>query len=570
MVKKRSDKLVDNEDIVNTRRSTRRSKNRVQEYESESDDVDYTPKKRGRRQESNDDLDEDDLDEDDYDEYDDPMTNGRFIVPDTYVEYADGRIEYDPSNGKDNNDRRYKWIRDVDDETYKKYESEYNKIIDNYNERDITISDILKSNLSHQKKYECYELLVVLNSMRRLEGESEHYMNLRQHLYQMVKKSVPFTQQENNELDKFNELLRHEDDLLHKIIRSKHTDEIKLKLIDKYHKIKNCAEDDESRVKGEEWISTCLNLPTDIIELTSLYKDCASMLVELGKNLDEGIYGQRSVKERIMEIMAAMWTNSKRSRNCIVFLGSPGVGKTELARLLANSIGLPFYQISFGGAHDSSVLKGHSYTYIGSKPGEMAEALISMGVKNGILFLDELDKIIATPHGQEVVNTLLHILDYTQNSEFKDNYLHGIPIDLSKLIIIVSINNLGAIDSILKDRLPIVSFNDYTIEDKIHIGTEYLIPRILKNLNMNSSSIKYDKSSVSYIIEKSKIPEAGVRQLERNLSTIFERINLLIQLNKDKSKRMKMSYDIPKFKIPITLNKETIDVLFEEYRKEQA
>lgn len=570
MVKKRSNKQVDDEDIVNTRRSTRRSKNRVEVYESESDDVDYAPKKRGRKHESEDELDDEDEYEDDYNEYNDPMTNGRFIVPDTYVEYADGRIEYDPSNGKDKSGRRYKWIQGVDDETYKKYEAEYNKIVDYYNERDITIADILKSNLPHQKKCECYELLVVLNSMRRLEGETEHYMNLRRYLHQIVKKSIPLTQHENDELDRFNELLRHEEDLLHRIIKSKHSDEIKMKLIGKYQMIKNCAEDDESRIKGEEWITTCLNLPTDIIELTSLYKDCASMLVELSRNLDAGIYGQRSVKERIMEIMAAMWSNPSRSRNCIVFLGSPGVGKTELARLLANSIGLPFYQISFGGAHDSSVLKGHSYTYIGSKPGEMAEALISMGVKNGILFLDELDKIIATPHGQEVVNTLLHILDYTQNSEFKDNYLHGIPIDLSKLIIIVSVNNLNAIDSILKDRLPIVSFNDYSIDDKIHIGTEYLIPRILKNLNLNSSSIKYDPSSVSYIIEKSRIPEAGVRQLERNLSTIFERINLLTQLNRDKSKRMKMSYDIPKFKLPITLNKETIDVLFEEYRKEQA
>jgi len=251
----------------------------------------------------------------------------------------------------------------------------------------------------------------------------------------------------------------------------------------------------------------------------------------------------------------------------MVFLGNPGVGKTALAKLLAESIDLPFYQISFGGAHDSSILKGHSYTYIGSKPGEMAEALISMGVKNGVLFLDELDKIDSF-RGQEVINTLLHILDYTQNSEFKDNYLHGIPIDLSKLIIVVSINDLNSINSILKDRLPIVTFKDYDISDKINIGTNYLIPRVLKNLNMHSSKIKYDETSVAYIIEKSQVQEAGVRQLERNISTILERINVLIQINgNDKSnKRIKISYNIPKFKLPLVLNRQVIDILFEEYR----
>jgi ATP-dependent Lon protease len=109
------------------------------------------------------------------------------------------------------------------------------------------------------------------------------------------------------------------------------------------------------------------------------------------------------------------------------FVGQPGTGKTYLARHLAKAIGIPFYQISFGGVKDASFFKGHGYTYVGSGPGEISKALISMGSKNGILFLDELDKIRNTPQGTEVASALLHILDYAQNHEFKDTYLSGIP-----------------------------------------------------------------------------------------------------------------------------------------------
>lgn len=575
MVKTRnSDKLVD-DDVKNIRRSKRRE-NKIKKDESESNsEIEYVSKKRTRNYKyhtnnDNYDSDDDDMYDDDYDDnYDNnPMTSGKFIVPDTYVEYIDGRVEYDPSDGKNKTGRRYKWMTDVDDKTYKKYEAEYDRMIDDYNSKEITVIDILKSNLSNQQKCECYEFLLILNTMKRTEGETEGYMNIRRHLYKLVKKTIPLTQEENDELERFNKLMMNDEDLSHKIIKSKHPDNVKLILLEKYDRIKNYTDDDEHKIKMEEWINTCLKLPTDIIELSSLYKDCNSMLLELDRNLNNGMYGQRLVKQRIMEIITAMWTSPGRSRNCMVFLGSPGVGKTEMARLLANSIGLPFYQISFGGTTDSSLLKGHSYTYIGSKPGEITTALISMGVKNGVLFLDELDKIMMTPHGQEVSNTLLHILDYTQNNEFKDNYLHGIPIDLSKLIIVVSVNSLDSMNSILRDRLPIVTFNDYSIEDKVNIGTDYIVPKIIKNLNLNQSSIKYDKNSIAYIIEKSIIKEAGVRQLERNLLLIFERINLLIQLNKDKLKRIKTSYEIPKFKLPLSLDNDTIDILFEEHRKE--
>jgi len=240
--------------------------------------------------------------------------------------------------------------------------------------------------------------------------------------------------------------------------------------------------------------------------------------------------------------------------------------KTAFARCLADSIGLPFYQISFGGVKDSSFLKGHGFTYVGSEPGEIVKALNQMKYKNGILFLDELDKIKDTPHGQEVTSTLLHILDYTQNHEFKDEYLSGIPVDLSHLIIILAINDIKTVDKILLDRLELVEFKDYNAKDKVEIGYRYMIPRIMKNLNIDPKNIKVTKENVAYIIRKSRVDEKGVRQLERNLATILSRYNTLKLINiNNNTKKMKLSYNIPNFKLPFELNNRNIDKLFNEF-----
>ncbi len=494
----------------------------------------------------------------DYDPLDD-LDNDSFIVPDTFIEYENG-IEENPTF-------KTRSVK-IDDVDIEKYQGDVDRLINEFNKKDINEYTIIKSDLSFQDKIECYELLRILKNTRIFEGESHSWVELRNKLYNKVVKSKPFTQEDYNEAERLRGLIVSDLSLEQRILRSNHPDNIKSRIYEKYQYMKNLPEDDETRGKYEEWINKCLALPSEVIELTTLYKDCTEMLLSVRGNMDKGLYGQDLVKERIMEVLTAMWTNPDRTRNTIVFLGNPGVGKTALARLLADSIGLPFYQISFGGAKDSSIIKGHSLTYISSKPGEIVEGLIQMGIKNGILYLDELDKILNSVNGREVANSLLHILDYSQNLEFKDNYLHGIPIDLSKLIIVISINTLESINSILRDRLPIVSFNDYTLDDKVNIGTYHLTPKIISNLGIPKDSVKFDRSSIAHIIEKSNIFEHGVRQLERNISTIFERINVLIQINKSNNRnksKVKLSYTIPNFKLPLKLNKGVIDSLFEEY-----
>ncbi len=505
--------------------------------------------------------------------------NETFVVPDNIVEYEDGQIDTNYKEKRilspeltnnikkvSRNNSSLTWLKNLSIKEQEELIPIYKKILTEFKNRNIDEGDILKSKLSNEEKLECYELMRIMRNTREVHGETEDWLRQRLNLFKKIKKDQPLTKEDQAEIYRLKKLLGSELTLEQKIVRSKHPDKIKKQIYKKYMAIKNISEKDSEYMKVVEWINKCLDLPTEMIDLHELYDSSSSMLKIVKNKMDRELYGQNRAKERILEILSAMWTNQDRSRNCIVFLGNPGVGKTALARHLANAIRLPFYQISFGGATDSTIIKGHDFTYLGSKPGEIVEALIQMAIKNGILFLDELDKIVNSEKGREVSNALLHLLDYTQNSDFKDNYLHGIPIDVSKLIIIVSINNLKSINKVLRDRLPIVVFDDYTFEDKINIGCDFTVPRAASSLNLRSTDYKYDESSIAYIIKKSIIQEPGVRQMERNIFTVFERINTLkqIYMNKKSSDRLKLSYDIQNFKLPITLNKKVIDTLFEE------
>jgi len=323
---------------------------------------------------------------------------------------------------------------------------------------------------------------------------------------------------------------------------------------------------DSEYVKGFKWIDRALNVPRKIIDIKKKYNAPMDLISVVYNTMEERLHGQRLAKEKIIEMVSAMWSNPHTKRKMAGFIGQPGTGKTQFARCLADSMSLPFYQISFGGIKDSSFLKGHGFTYVGSEPGAIVKALNQMKYKNGILFLDELDKIKDTPNGQEVASTLLHILDYTQNHEFKDEYLSGIPIDLSQLIIIIAINDVKTIDKILLDRLELITFNNYTREDKTEIGIKYMVPKIMKNLNIDQKDIILTRKNMEYIVRKSKIPESGVRQLQRNLSTLFGRFNTLKNIYSSKSKHnIKLSYNIPDFKLPFELNNRNIDKLFYEF-----
>jgi len=207
--------------------------------------------------------------------------------------------------------------------------------------------------------------------------------------------------------------------------------------------------------------------------------------------------------------------------------GPPGVGKTYLLQSLAKALDLPFESIPLGGCKDSSFLDGHSYTYEASMPGRIVQALKNMKYSNGIIYFDELDKLSDSKQGSEVSSLLLHVLDETQNHEFYDKYFSDIPIDLSKIFFVLSINDRNKIDPVLRQRLFIVPIKKPEIKDKVIIARDYILPLILNQFHMNKEELQVSDQVLQYLIVQKTEKEDGVRSLKQILSAIVKRIFLL-------------------------------------------
>lgn len=262
------------------------------------------------------------------------------------------------------------------------------------------------------------------------------------------------------------------------------------------------------------------NNPEDIAKV-SMY------LSNIRKMLDETVYGHKEAKEQVLRILAQWVSNPGSCGHCIGIQGHPGCGKTSLVKDgICRALDLPFALISLGCyGSDGSALTGHHVTYEGSTYGKIAESLIRAQYMNPILYFDELDKISATPKGEEVASVLIHLTDSTQNDHFSDNYFSEIPLDLSKCLIIFSYNDESLVNPILKDRMITIRVSGYTKKDKLEIAKNYLIPRLLSAYNLKPTDIVFDDSIIEEIIER-VAPEEGVRNLKRGIDAIISWINM--------------------------------------------
>jgi ATP-dependent Lon protease len=223
-----------------------------------------------------------------------------------------------------------------------------------------------------------------------------------------------------------------------------------------------------------------------------------------------------------------------------------------------------FAQISFGGVDKADFLKGHEYTYVGAQPGEIVKCMKRMGHKNGIIFLDELDKI---SDNSEVRGALLHMIDPTQNIDYHDHFLGGdISIDLSRIWYVGSMNTLPA-DSALADRWWIINVDGYTKTDKTNIIQQYLLPKALKNCGIDEYSVSFRPGSTNYLIERvCCLRDKGVRSIEKAIKDIVNKISFIISHQDNHGKLpFKMSFSLDyKLEYPIVLNNKLIDVLLEK------
>jgi len=236
------------------------------------------------------------------------------------------------------------------------------------------------------------------------------------------------------------------------------------------------------------------------------------------KILDQDHYGLDKVKRRILEFLAVRKLNPEGRSPILCFVGPPGVGKTSLGQSIAKAIGLRFGRVSLGGVHDEAEIRGHRRTYIGSLPGNIAQAVRKAGRRNPVLMLDEVDKLSASHQG-DPFSALLEVLDPEQNNSFRDNYL-AVPFDLSKVLFIGTANVLDAIPAPLRDRMEIIELTGYSEEEKLQIATRYLLPRQLQANGLTVDQVEISADALRRLIVD-YTREAGVRSLERQIGAVL-------------------------------------------------
>ena len=270
----------------------------------------------------------------------------------------------------------------------------------------------------------------------------------------------------------------------------------------------------------------------DIKEIQDNINNIHRSIDSVNKVLEDSIYGHNHAKNQIMKIIC-QWMTGEQSGYCFGFEGSPGIGKTSLAKkglshCLIDEYGKerPFAFIALGGSCNGSTLEGHSYTYVNSTWGRIIDILMESKCMNPIIYIDELDKVSKTEHGKEIIGILTHLIDSTQNDGFQDKYFSGIDIDLSKALFIFSYNDPESIDKILLDRIHRIKFDNLTTKDKIVIVNKYILPEINKKLGFQDVVIIND-TIIEYIINYYTI-EPGVRKLKEILFDLYAEINIQI------------------------------------------
>ena len=452
-----------------------------------------------------------------------------------------------------------KELKDLDPEALKNYEL----VVEELDRLEPKIIDILRTPMHLADRTRLVELYEIYKTSM---PNTEEYVELRANVKRVLKDAQAghivrssYSENKIEEMEKTAEAFKDTDtslELRYRILSMEASDENKHAIYRRYEEFTQMRRNDDEFGKMKNWLSWATQIPHDRIK-TFGDIDVGSIVTRVAETMDRELYGMKEAKEQVLLFLNTKLSNPSMKRCSLGLVGPPGVGKTQLARLLATALDYPFEQISLGGVRNSDFLKGHDYTYVGAQPGEVVRCLRRMKHKNGILFLDEYEKV---SESKDLSAALLHLTDPGQNNEYRDNFLSELTIDLSHIWFIYSMNSLPE-DEAVRDRVFAIELPGYSSLDKSRIVCSYLLPKALRNVGLEKGDVILDdKVSAHFVQRVSPTGDRGVRTIEKNLVDMVNKINFLF-MHQSGEYANKISFK-PGYLLekPLQVTRELVDV----------
>lgn len=352
--------------------------------------------------------------------------------------------------------------------------------------------------------------------------------------------------------------------MMFKILTMKLPTDTQALVLAKYNSLQTMDPGAGEYFKLRSWLEKLTALPLGLykevpVKISDGTETCGAFMEKARRALGEAIYGQEESKIQILQFIASKIANPTARGLSLLLAGPPGIGKTSLIKNgIAKALGWPFQFVSLGGDSDASTYVGHQLVYEGSHCGKIVNSLVGAKSMSMVLMFDELDKISATPKGEEVQNLLVHLTDPVQNADFEDKYLSGIPLDLSKVLFAFSANDLDKIDRVLMDRMVVIELQGYSAKEKIAIAENFLLPAALKDVHLDEK-VGISKEVLEHILNEYAKEEKGVRELKRCVEAIAQKVNMLRMFNtKD------LPFHIPNFTLPFVVKKDHVDLFLKK------
>ena len=562
--------------------------------EKDIQEIEKRELKKKRKYDSEDDDDSDSDYEDEYDsDYEDDSESDSDYEDDSESEDDDNDSESEDEEDEDNEEKSDSEEDEDEEETKetkqkrkpskRKRQNDTNDDDDDSIEELVRVSKYLRDNKNKNSTIKecmkmCDEKIKKKEKLQNKKNKKESNKNLKDFKKKVKDKNLKdigyykklsLTEQKdiNKKMDDINELIQVKKPYRFMVLDADIPATFKAAAMNKINSIRYMDPGNSEYYKIKNWIDMFMRIPFNKyneldVSIDDGVEKCHEFMKKAQQTLNEAVYGLNDAKLQIIQMLGQFITNPKAVGTSIAIHGPPGTGKTSLVKEgISKILNRPFSFIALGGATDSSVLEGHSYTYEGSIWGKIVQILADSKCMNPIIYFDELDKVSDTPKGEEIIGILTHLTDTTQNSQFHDKYFSELDLDLSKCLFIFSYNDESKINPILKDRMYRIQTKGYTNKEKTVIVNDYLLPKIRDQVKFSEEEIVIPKETISHLIEHHNVcnQEKGVRNLKRCLEIIYTKLNLFRLMETDDNlfeKDMAI-----KVEFPMTVTRDVVDKL---------